>query len=67
MGRNRLTPGRTVTITIDGVTHEGTYFVLGLIVHVQSPVGTKATQLGMMPASTVAKLLLSELMRSHKA
>jgi hypothetical protein len=30
-------------------------------------VQSEATQLGMMPAKTVAKLLLSELARGHKA
>jgi hypothetical protein len=65
MARNRLTPVRTVTVTIDDATHEGTYFVQDSIVHVQSPY--RAKQLGMMPAKTVAKLLLSELARGHKA
>jgi hypothetical protein len=67
MARNRLTPVRTVEVTIDGVTHEGTYFVLGSIVHVQSPFGAKATKIGMMPAKTIARMLLSELVRGDQA
>ena len=67
MARNRLTPVRPVTVTIDGATHEGTYFVRDSIVHVQSPFGAKAIQIGTMPAKTIAKLLLSELVRSDKA
>ena len=52
-----------VTVTIDGVTHEGAYYVNGSILHVRSPLGAKATQVGGSPPEAVAMLLLAELMR----
>ena len=41
------------------MAHKGTYYVQGSLVHVQCDAGTKATQLGRLPAMSVAKLLLS--------
>ena len=35
---------RSVTVTIDGVTHHGTYYVQGQVVHVRSPLGEKITR-----------------------
>ena len=58
---------RSVSITIDGVTHEGAYFLRDSMVHVQSPLGTKSAQVGGSPPNAIAKLLLSELARGHKA
>jgi hypothetical protein len=58
-------PLRNVMITLDGVTHKGTYHVQGSLVQVQCDAGTKATQLGRLPAMSVAKLLLSELVRGQ--
>jgi hypothetical protein len=56
-----------VTVTIDGVTHQGTYYVQGpLLVYVQCDAGTKATQVGRSPPSAIAKLLLSELVREQR-
>jgi hypothetical protein len=33
---------KSVTVTIDGVTHQGTYYVQRSIVYVRSPLGEKA-------------------------
>lgn len=55
---------RDVSVTIDGVTHQGTYYVQNKIVYVQSEKGNKATQLGGSSPQTMAMLLLSELVRS---
>jgi len=59
-------PVRPVTIIIDGVTHKGSYFVQGSMVHVRSPLGAKATQVGRLPPEAIAKLLLAELVRATK-
>lgn len=60
----RPTPVKTVKVTIDGVAHHGTYYVQSLMVYVQSEKGRKAaTQLGGSRPETIAKLLLSELVR----
>jgi hypothetical protein len=53
-----------VSVTLDGVTYRGTYYVQASMVHVQCNAGTKTTQLGGFPAQTIAKMLLSELVRS---
>ena len=55
---------KDITVTIDGVTHRGTYYVQSSMVHVQSEKGTKATQVGGSPPEMLASMLLSELMRS---
>jgi len=65
MRGNRPSPVRGVTVTIDGVTHYGTYFVQSSNVYVQSPFGAKATQVGASPPESVAMLLLSELVRQR--
>jgi hypothetical protein len=57
-------PVKTATVTIQGVTYEGTYYVLGSTVTVQSSFGKKATQLGGSPPEWMAKMLLSELVRA---
>ena len=61
------TPVRTVTFTLDGVTHNGTYYVQGSMVHVQCDVGAKATQVGGSKPEMIAKMLLSELVRGAEA
>jgi hypothetical protein len=63
MRGNRPGPVRGVTVTLDGVTHYGTHFVQSSNVYVQSPFGAKATELGVSLPDSVAKLLLSELVR----
>jgi hypothetical protein len=62
---SRSTPVRDVTVRIDGVTHRGMYFVHNSIVYVRSPLGSKATQVSGSPALSIAKVLLSELVRSQ--
>jgi len=57
---------RSVTVTIDGVTHHGTYYVQGSVVHVRSSRGEKITKLGRSPPEAIARLLLSELAREAK-
>jgi hypothetical protein len=57
---------KTVTVTIDGVTHHGAYFVQSSMVNVRSTLGSKTTQVGGSPPKTIAKLLLSELVREAK-
>jgi hypothetical protein len=57
-------PVRTVTVTINGATYEGTYYVQGSTVNVQSSFGKKATHLGGSPPGWIAKMLLSELVRA---
>jgi hypothetical protein len=64
-------PGRpflvkSVTVTIDGVTHHGTYYVQGSVVHVRSPLGEKMRNVGMSLPEAIARLLLSELVRETK-
>jgi hypothetical protein len=58
---------RSVTVTIDGVTHQGTYCVRGSSVHVRSPLGAKATQIEGSPLEALAMSLLSELVREAKS
>ena len=58
---------RSVTVTIDGVTHQGTYYVQGSSVHVRSPLGAKATQIEGSPLEALAMALLSELVCEAKS
>ena len=67
MSRSKPTAVKPVTVTINGVPHNGTYFVQSSMVHVQSMLGSKATQVGGSPPETIAKLLLSELVLKAKA
>ena len=62
--RTRPTPLKNVSVTINGVTHEGTYYVQNSIVYVQSAAGTKSTQVGWSHPESIAKLLLRELVRA---
>jgi len=64
MRGSKPTAVNPVAVTIDGVTHHGTYFVQGSTVHVQSPLGSKKTHVGGAPPEAIAKLLLSELVRA---
>jgi hypothetical protein len=54
-----------VTVTTDGVRHEGAYYVNGSVLHVRSPLGAKAIQVAGSPPEAVAKLLLAELVREE--
>jgi hypothetical protein len=60
----RPTPVNQISIMIGDTVHHGTYYVQEDMVYVQSPKGTKATQIGGSPPSILAKLLLSELASS---
>jgi hypothetical protein len=53
-------PVETVSITIDGVTYEGTYYVQGGTVYVQSKFGDRATQVGGSPPEAIAHVLTAE-------
>jgi hypothetical protein len=57
-------PIKKVRVTIKGVTHEGTYYVQDKIVHVQSTYGTKAVQVGGLTPEGIARLILTQLVRS---
>jgi hypothetical protein len=65
MNRSRPTAVKPVAVTINGVKHYGMYFVQSAMVHVQSTFGNKATQVGELPPETVARILLSELVRAQ--
>jgi hypothetical protein len=56
---------RNVTVTLDGVTHSGAYYVQGSLVHVRCDAGTKADTAWQIARMSVAKLLLSELVRGQ--
>ena len=62
----RPAPVHNVTITLDGVTHSGTYYVQDSVVYVQCDAGKKTTKVGGLPARSLAKLLLSELVREQR-
>jgi hypothetical protein len=59
----RSSPVRNITVTIDGVTHSGKYYTHGPMLYVHHENGRKATQIGDSAADTLARLLLSELVR----
>jgi hypothetical protein len=67
MRGSKPTEVKPVTVTIDGVTHHGTYFVQGSMVHVQSTLGSKKTHVGGAPPEAIAKLLLSELVHASRS
>ena len=52
---------RNVAVTLDGVTHKEIYYVQG-----SCDFGEKKTQVGGSPAESIAKLLLSELVRGGR-
>jgi hypothetical protein len=64
MAKSKPGPVKIISVTIDGVTHSGTYFVQGTTVHVHSTMGAKATRVGRSPPEAIAKMLLSELVRA---
>jgi hypothetical protein len=63
MATSGPTPVRPVTVTIDDVIYFGTYYVQNSTLYVQSQFGAKATQVGASRPKSIAKLLLSELVR----
>jgi hypothetical protein len=50
-----------VSVSIDGVTYRGMYWVENQIVYVKSSLGEKSTQVGESSPETNAILLLSEI------
>jgi len=64
MAKPKPGPVKIVTVTIDRVTHSGTYFVQGPMVHVHSIKGAKATRVGRSAPEAVAQRLLLKLMRT---
>jgi hypothetical protein len=57
-------PVDPVTVTINGVTHVGTYYVQHSRVHVQSVYGSKSAQVGAALPEAIARMLLAELVRA---
>ncbi len=57
-------PVKKVSIEIDGVTHHGTYYVRESTVYVDAETGWKQAQLKGSTPEVIAKVLLSELVRS---
>jgi len=57
---------KSVTVTVDGVTHQGTYYVQGSVLHVRSPLGEKITQIEESSPETLAKMLLWKLVHEAK-
>jgi hypothetical protein len=57
-------PVERITVTINGVTYEGTYYVQKSIVYVQSSFGSKAASVGGSMPVAIARMLLSELVRA---
>ena len=57
---------KSVTVTIDGVTYQGTYYVQRSMVYVRSQLGEKITKVRRSPPEAIARLLLSELAREAR-
>ena len=56
-------PVKIATVTIDGVTYEGIYYVQNSVVCVESPFGVKSFQAGNSQPEVIAKMLLYKLVR----
>lgn len=52
---------REITIEINGKSYSGRYEVNRKVLTLSSSYGTKSTQLGSLPAETLAKMLLREI------
>jgi hypothetical protein len=61
----RSSPVMKLTITIEGVTYDGTYYTHAERVYVQYGTRKKETQIGGSPAESIARMLLSELVREE--
>lgn len=55
-----------VSIDVDGTVHEAMYTVSSNVVAVESPYGSGSTQVGGLSASTVARMLLREIIAGAK-
>jgi hypothetical protein len=62
----RPAPVHNITVTLDGVTYRGTYYVQDSTVYVRCDAGKKATQVGGSSAASIARLLMLELVREQK-
>lgn len=54
----------TIKVDVDGIVHTGEYWVEGKVLHVASERGMKRTQVGGSPPEVLAKMVLSEIVRS---
>jgi len=59
-------PVRDVSVRIDGVTYEGTYYVQRYMVYVQSPLGKKRNPARRITIQSARESLLSELVLEAK-
>jgi hypothetical protein len=59
----RSSPVYKLTVTVDGVDYEGTYYTHDMMVYVQYGTGRQETQIGGTPAESMAQMLLLELVR----
>lgn len=57
----------SVSVEVDGTTHEATYSVASKVVTVQSLYGSNSTQIGGLSAKAVARLLLREIIAGAKS
>jgi len=65
MKRYKKTSLIPVSVTIDGDTYKGAYFVHHFTVCVLSPLGEKAREVGASPPETIAQQLFSELVNER--
>jgi hypothetical protein len=59
-------PRIPISIVVDGVTHHGHYQAEKRMIRVWYKLGDKATQLGGSPAESLARMILSEMVRETK-
>ena len=57
---------RNLTVPVDGAVHRGTYYVQSKMVYVQYGGETKVTQVGGSSPVSIARLLLSEMVREQR-
>jgi hypothetical protein len=56
-----------IEVEFDGKTHSASYTVASKMVHLSTPYGSKSTQVGGLPAETVARMLFLGLLRDAKS
>jgi len=56
-----------VSVDVSGTVHHATYSVSSKVVVVQSPYGSRSTQVGGLSADAVARVLLREIVEGAKA
>ena len=60
------TPVHDITVTLDGVDHRGSWFVIDGLICVRSPLGSKTTWIRHLDgAQSIAELLFSEIVRDR--